>query len=97
MTPGPDLAAGGPGHHYLWGPPWRKISKVETLSGHKICQNVSNSQKSPVIPSSGVSCSFHWGPLHGCISDFGMRGPGTKGPETVAADILSNLLYNLLS
>ena len=63
------------------------MSKVETLSGHKICQNVSNSQKSPVIPSSGVSCSFHWG-----ISDFEMRGPGTKGPETVAADILSNLL-----
>ena len=26
-----------------------------------------------------------------------MRGPGTKGPETVAADILSNLLYNLLT
>ena len=68
-----------------------------SLSGHQIFQNVSNSQKSPVIPSSGVSCSFHWGPLHGCISDFGMRGPGTKGPETVAADILSNLLYNLLS
>ena len=47
-----------PGHYYLWGPPWRKMSKVETLSGHKICQNVSNSQKSPMIPSSGGFVPF---------------------------------------